>query len=298
VTAAPADEPVRCSSWARSVDLSPIATVGSYTEYLLVETPLPWPKDVGEIPALAELAAPGRRVQALVPASLSAGSSERSVTLHRAADADFAGYLRTSAAQGASLATTVAGLGSAAPAPGIDVLVCTHGRRDVCCGSLGTDLAIQLSALVPREGVHIRRTSHTGGHRFAPTFLVLPQGTGWAFASVELVYQVLDRSVPFSSVAGHYRGCAGLGGPPVQALEREVLCSVGWDLLDLPRSGRATGEVTADGGQIVQLSSGTDTWEAVASPGRTLPVPDCMRPLSQARKTETEWTVSGLRHLS
>jgi hypothetical protein len=263
-----------------------------------VETPLPWPRDVGDIPALAELSAPGRRIQAVVPSSLSSAGSERMVTLHQAVPGEFAGYRRTSAEQGAALATTVAGLASAGPAPGTDVLVCTHGRRDVCCGSLGTELAIQLSAPVPREDVRFRRTSHTGGHRFAPTFLVLPQGTGWAFASVELVNQVLDRSVPFSSVAAHYRGCAGLAGPQVQALERAVLCSVGWELLDLPRAGRPTGEGTTEGGQIVQLSSGSDVWEAVASPGRTLPVPDCMRPLSEATKTETEWTVSSLRHLS
>ena len=46
-----------------------------------------------------------------------------------------------------------------------DVLVCTHGTRDTCCGSLGTRLWRDLDA----GGATVRRTSHTGGHRFAPT---------------------------------------------------------------------------------------------------------------------------------
>jgi hypothetical protein len=59
----------RCSAWAQGVDLSPIGTCGSYRGYLLIERPLPWPKDIGEAPALAGLAgrfpgnqAPGARV--------------------------------------------------------------------------------------------------------------------------------------------------------------------------------------------------------------------------------------------
>ena len=50
---------------------------------------------------------------------------------------------------------------------------------DRCCGSLGTALAQELLAdpLQLGDDVRVWRTSHTGGHRFAPTALVLPQGT-------------------------------------------------------------------------------------------------------------------------
>ena len=46
------------------------------------------------------------------------------------------------------------------------LLVCTHGGRDRCCGSDGTRL---FQALFPPPGVRVWRTSHTAGHRFAPT---------------------------------------------------------------------------------------------------------------------------------
>jgi hypothetical protein len=303
---------VRCSAWAREVELSPIATIGCYRGFLLVESSLPWPKDIGEIPALSELAGrlgpAGVRLQALVPPSPEVGPAQHRVILHtRPADsaAAFSGYLRLETVAGDSLVAAADRLMEAAAAaasdlgqPAVDLLVCTHGRRDVCCGSQGTDLALQLAAMGMPPGVHLSRTSHTGGHRFAPTFLVLPQGTAWAFADVELVGRVLERSVPFAAVASHYRGCAGLTGPQVQALEREVLTCVGWDLLDRERTGYLTGETTGDGGQITRLDAGSDRWEAVVRPGRTLPVPDCMKPLAEAKKSETEWSVTDFRSVS
>jgi hypothetical protein len=106
---------------------------------------------------------------------------------------------------------------------------------------------------------------------------------------------VSSIAVPFSEIASHYRGCAGLPSPQVQALEREVLVSVGWELLDRPRTGFLTGETTADGGCVTRLHAGADRWEGIARPGRTLPVPECGKPLSDSTKTETEWTASDLR---
>lgn len=301
---------VRCSTWARQADLSPIGTAGSYRGFLLVETPLPWPRDVGQIPALASVAPrageSGLRLQALVPSALGAAPETRRVILHAAADvADgFICYRRWETVASDSLEVAVdrlievASAGGGRPEPSAqttDVLVCTHGRRDVCCGSAGTDLALRLAAAGVPPGVATWRTSHTGGHRFAPTVIVLPQGTAWAFMDVELVGRVLDRSVPFSEISHHYRGCAGLGSPQAQVLERQVLIDVGWELLDRARSAYPTGETTADGGTVIRLEAGVDRWEAVVRPGRTLPVPDCMKPLSEAKKTETEWQVSELR---
>jgi hypothetical protein len=309
------DRAVRCSAWARAESLDPIGTVGSNRGFLLVEVPLPWPRDIGLIPALADLgslaAEMGIRIQALVPPSR---SSDRRVILYTATDPDgwFSGLRRRSATvpteqdlAGAveALAGSTESSSSSSPdsgAPGRDLLVCTHGRRDVCCGSSGTELALRLTAEEGLAGVTVWRTSHTGGHRFAPTFLLFPDATGWAFADPELVHQVTSRSVPFAHLAPHYRGCAGLPGPGVQALEREVLASEGWEVMDRPRRGFETGEADPDGWRVVRLEvadglGGIDSWEARVGPGRVLPVPDCGRPLSEAKKTDTEWAVADLR---
>lgn len=53
------------------------------------------------------------------------------------------------------------------------VLVCTHGKRDQCCGILGGKIFAKLHAKKPEW---IWQSSHLGGHRFAPTLLSLPDG--------------------------------------------------------------------------------------------------------------------------
>ena len=72
---------LRCSVWARSQDLDPAGTAGSYSGYLVVDVPLPWPRDVSEVPEIAALedllSGSGLRVQATVPAG-----PRRSVTLY------------------------------------------------------------------------------------------------------------------------------------------------------------------------------------------------------------------------
>lgn len=53
------------------------------------------------------------------------------------------------------------------------VLVCTNGRRDVCCSKLGVPV---VQALVEQAGLDVWQTTHLGGHRFAATLLHLPEG--------------------------------------------------------------------------------------------------------------------------
>lgn len=294
---------MRCSAWTRSQDVDPVGSAGYYQGFLVVEVPLPWPRDASMIPRLAPvveaLEGTGIRLQASVPVS---PDRPARLILHRADasgdDSWFRGYHRTEieveGEMGPAVAAALTGSG-AAVSEVADLLVCTHGKRDVCCGSQGTALALELVA----EGrlpswVQLRRTSHTGGHRFAPTFLLLPQGTMWAFADADLVHRVLDRSVPFRELAGHYRGCAGIGSAPLQALERSVLCEAGWELLDEPRRAFATGDHRSDGA-VHRLETAHACWEATVAPGRVVPVPDCMGRLGDARKTDTEWVVSGVR---
>ena len=297
---------IKCSDWSRAASLSPIGTSGSYAGYLLVEIPLPWPRDAGETDegaALGPLIGPLRyRLQAIVPAEPEADPRERRVILHARppGEAAFSGYRRFESRVGDSLTDTVAALIAAAAddslsgldSLAVDVLVCTHGTRDSCCGRRGANLAVELAASGRFAEENLWRTSHMGGHRFAPTFLVLPQGTVWGFADVDLVNRVVHQAGDFADVAGQYRGCPGLDSPQVQALEVEVLRQVGWSLLDTQRTGSFDGmnaQLTwEEGGQTV-------TWTGEVRPGRTIPVPGCMEPLSSSGKSETEWAVTALQ---
>lgn len=59
------------------------------------------------------------------------------------------------------------------------LLVCAHGRRDVCCAVFGRSLVADLA----NEDADVWECTHLGGHRFAPTGLVLP--TGYAYGRLD-----------------------------------------------------------------------------------------------------------------
>jgi hypothetical protein len=97
-------------------------------------------------------------------------------------------------------------------------LVCTHGKRDRCCATLGRPLVDTLAALHRDETWEV---SHIGGHRFAGNLLVLPDG---------LTYGGLDVASGLSAAAGHLAGRLDLAhlrgrtalARPVQAAEIAV----------------------------------------------------------------------------
>ena len=118
--------------------------------------------------------------------------------------------------------------------PTREILVCTHGNRDACCGSYGVPIYNSLRRRAEGEplgdGTRVRvwRTSHTGGHRFAPTLIDLPDGRYWAFVDDELAAGILRRSGDLSSMTDRYRGWAALASPAKQSAERAAFTRVGW----------------------------------------------------------------------
>ena len=300
--------PLRCSAVTRAAGVDPVGTAGSYDGYLLVEWPLPWPRDIGAVEELAPLAAPlaaaGIRLQALVPPDGTSG--ERRLVLYRQPPGElFAGYERDERVVPVDRVVDgaldlVAAIGAGPPPTPTDdvtadVLVCTHGQRDVCCGSMGTALAAELMADGAPFGPGVRtwRTSHTGGHRFAPTAVVLPQGTVWAHLDADALRRIVGRQGPLDDLLPRYRGCAGVGPPMAQAVEREAFARHGWAWLDHHRRGRLLddGRVRLD---AVAPDGSVQAWEATVEVGRTVPVPECGRPLDEAKKSESEWRVTGV----
>lgn len=66
--------------------------------------------------------------------------------------------------------------GEPLPAPSRAILVCTNAKRDQCCAVLGRPLAASFARRSWPEPTAVWETSHTSGHRFAPTFVSLPDG--------------------------------------------------------------------------------------------------------------------------
>lgn len=312
------DAPVRCADFARAEDLGPAGSAGTCRGVVALETPLPWPTDVADhadlAPVAGALAAAGLRVQALVPDPARPPDVRRMYTFVRR-PGPFSGYDATSWAVptagvvGALEALAVsAGPGDAAaldggpatrvadgPAAGRHVLVCTHGARDTCCGAQGTRLAAGLPGL----GIAVQswRTSHTGGHRFAPTALVLPEGTAWAYLDLDTLVGIVERTLDPTVAARHYRGCTGLDGPEVQAADGAALGAAGWAWLDHARAGTVVDRAgpTARVRLAGTAPDGARTvFEADVETVRTVPVPDCGRPVAEARKSAPELAVRRL----
>lgn len=83
-----------------------------------------------------------------------------------------------------------------APAPGLPeteplFLVCVHGKRDRCCALLGMPLYRALSGLASER---VYQTTHLGGHRFAATLVVLPQGVCYGRVDPGEAHALLEAS--------------------------------------------------------------------------------------------------------
>jgi hypothetical protein len=175
----------RCARIARALGEPMAGTAPTTRQWLCLERPQPWPRDINQdedpdVRALvARAAAAGFR-----PLLIRSTDPPRDRRPPRV-------FLADTAPGRATLTTLTVGRerwnelplpGPDDPLPGEPVtgpllLVCTHGPRDLCCGKDGEALVDALS------GPGVFACSHLGGHRFAPTALLLP--TGYLYGRLE-----------------------------------------------------------------------------------------------------------------
>jgi len=118
-----------------------------------------------------------------------------------------------------------------------DILVCAHGSHDACCGRLGIPVHRLLSDHASSSEVRVWRASHTGGHRFAPTLLDLPDGRSWGRLRTDDARAVLERSGHPSQLRERYRGLGTLASFQERLVEAELLFEHGWSWTDLQITG-------------------------------------------------------------
>jgi hypothetical protein len=179
-----------CSELSARRGLPLIGTAGFYETVLAFELPSPWaPKLAGSRAGDAALDAAikdvgrDKRVRLLAIENDETTHERSRILCFRRGPGPFERYTRseTSVAR-AQLAATLRELPFAADGadedPTLrDVLVCTHGARDACCGKFGFPLYRRFGQLAAgTTDLRVWRTSHLGGHRFAPTLLDLPSG--------------------------------------------------------------------------------------------------------------------------
>jgi hypothetical protein len=258
-----------CSLVAAAEREDPIGMATPFDELLLIELPPPWPRKLWDAclpPAVANIresaAAAGRRIRLLAIAPDDAyGRPGYTTLLHfRRPRQPFATYTRAewSVPQDRRFELAAAILERAPTlehfdryrrdTAGVrDLVVCTNGSVDACCAKFGFPRYQQLRADYGAAGSTLRvwRSSHFGGHRFAPTMIDLPTGHYWAHVTPDAAERIVERNGGIAELRGHYRGWSGLRRSLEQVVEGEIWLRRGWRWVDYLKAGEI---LAVDGG--------------------------------------------------
>lgn len=108
------------------------------------------------------------------------------------------------------------------------LLVCANGRRDRCCGHAGRRLA---ESLWNRPGGdRVLTCTHLGGHRFAPTALLLPSGALHGRLSLDAAAGLVGAALAGTTPGATLRGFSMLP-EEVQVAEAHVRAMTGHDAI-------------------------------------------------------------------
>lgn len=273
-----ASEQLPCAQFAENIGLSPAGTGLHVDGVVLVEVALPWPKPVFEHPMLAGLAGTmplgsgSARVLATEPRD---PSKRRVIVWRRESDGVRAELFETTDPVG-----VVQALGDENPPVGdkLDpraVLVCTQGSHDACCGTRGDQFATAYSQIAD---IPVFRVSHTGGHRFAPTAMTLPEGRMWGGVNAEELHAA-QLSGDTSTLAASCRGWWGAGRGPAQTAEAAVFAAVG-DEFAVPDRTVTVREEPPDpetglGRWTATVVAGENRWQVPVAVTRLVPTIAC-----------------------
>lgn len=322
---------IRCALFHESLQVDPVGSAAHSDAFLCVEVPLPWERDIGLHEPFSSLVTDGARWTwrplGLVPGvgvHAAPDGRRRVLAYSPRADADPAGIalleLREWLVEESRLAALCAAIveDDTASLAGfdtcrvvhdvdvVDLLVCTHGRRDTCCGGPGTTL---FEALAARDrsvdGLTVRtwRTSHLGGHRFAPTMVSFPDAYAWAHLDVGAAVRIALRDGSAEDLGSRCRGRSTVPGGTTQVAERQGLVRHGWRWLD----ATVTTEVVGfDREQVVTTVRVAASWpdgerdlfEVDIEVADHVPQPTCGVITGPEYKVEPVWSVGAVRPIS
>ena len=296
----------RCAAHGWSIAVDPGGSALYVDEVVMIDVPLPWPKPVWAVDGFthipeAVMAAgeAGRRVRALAAVPLDDGV--RRIVAYERVDG-FGPMVRhewhAPDVDIAVLADRLLrnGLGSAdshridTAAGHREVAICAQGSHDVCCGADGVRLIDELHAV--RPDLSVRKVSHTGGHRYAPTGLTFPDGRMWGFVSVEEMGRIIDRDGSPADVAERCRGW--MGAEPVgQVAERAVFAVMeDWSVDDVARRVEVR---ETDEGWHCTVSIAEQVWIVEVDHGRAVPAIACRADGGLPAKPGKEFRVTSVR---
>ena len=207
----------RCSHLSEERHEPLAGTASTVRSWLLLEHPGPWGRHAPTDARLLE--GLGReirrrcneaRVRPLLIRRSPGNVSTESVTCFAIRSGPGTPWIETTTLGeiGDALELDLAGLGRG-ERPGLEphgrplFLVCTHGRRDVCCAERGRPLAVELSGPHPDE---TWESTHIGGDRFAGNLLAFPHGLYFGRVGPEDGAAIADAYTNGLIALEHFRG--------------------------------------------------------------------------------------------
>jgi hypothetical protein len=200
----------RCSDLSEAAGESLAATATNAVDWLLVEAPGAWPRDVSEDDAL----------DARTRAAISAWQDERPYSkllfIRRPgrAPARRAVFVVTASETRRVVrridvedGRALTDVDLASDGVVVDrqlVLVCGHGTRDACCAVRGRAVFGALETQLAPSDLWL--SSHQGGHRFAANVLVLPAGIHLGRVAAGDAARVVGDALEGRIALEHYRG--------------------------------------------------------------------------------------------
>ncbi|WP_156465441.1 sucrase ferredoxin [Knoellia sp. Soil729] len=228
-----ASESVRCSNAFRQRGEPMLGSAPVARRWLLLEHPGPWAREHLDTPPFAGPVAraieeactefqgrsllmrrTGRRDVGQAPAWYAVD------TLH---GTSVTGTWRTSDDLLAAAAALGAPLAHSETFAAPMLLVCTQGTRDACCALRGRPVTAALAKVWPDE---VWECTHLSGHRFAGTFISMPDGTCYGTVDLPNAVDVVRAHRAGRVDASHLRGVARFS-PAVQAATGSVLAAHG-----------------------------------------------------------------------
>ena len=130
-------------------------------------------------------------------------------------------------------------------------LVCTNGRRDLCCAELGRPVTAALTARWPEE---TWETTHLGGHRFASTMLTFPGALCLGRLDPETAELAIEEVLAGRHPVGFSRGRVGVS-EVAQVAQMHVVEQTALDELDQV-------QVIGEERGVVRLLADGHEWQA------------------------------------
>ncbi|NJR14672.1 MAG: sucrase ferredoxin [Calothrix sp. CSU_2_0] len=263
-----------CSDNSRELGEDIIGSAANYQTYILIECPPPWASEAfnskwvpSNLKALVEEVRKARLPIKflLIANSFSHKVSQTTLLIYQRKEGLGSGYVKQefSLPNIEDVATIIRKwLWGKLPIFGVenhltrDILVCAHGSHDRCCARYGTPFYFYASSMISDlqfDNVRIWKSTHFGGHRFAPTAIDLPEGRYYGRFEQDALKMILMRSGDITSLNEVYRGW-GILPPQIQVLERELIFRYGWDWFNYKVAGRIVEESQDKGNILAEIT--------------------------------------------